>query len=177
MTTISLADIHVAVSSVDMKKRKNNNFRTGDTVRVYQKIEEKGKIRLQVFEGLILARKHGAEAGATFTVRRIASGVGVERIFPLYSPAIEKIEIIKRGKSRRAKLYYIRDKAARDVRKKLRQTRFEKQNIDEVDENKKNEESIDIDKIRDTTEIILDNQEEKNIKNLEISKEAKEETK
>ncbi len=95
-------------------------FRAGDTVRVMQKVVEKGKTRLQAFEGLVIARKHGTEAGATFTVRRVASGVGVERIFPLYSPMIDKIEVVKRARARRAKLYYVSQKAAREVRKKLK---------------------------------------------------------
>jgi len=107
-----------------METRKNLDLRPGDTVRVFQKIEEKGKFRLQAFEGLVLARKHGTEAGATFTVRRVASGVGVEKIFPLYSPMIDKIEIIKRSRVRRAKLYYIRDKVARESRRQLRRTRM-----------------------------------------------------
>ncbi len=108
-----------------MEARKNLDLRPGDTVRVWQKIEEaKGKFRLQMFEGLVLARKHGTEAGATFTVRRVLSGVGVEKIFPLYSPMIDKIEITKRSRVRRAKLYYIRDKVAREARRQLRRTRL-----------------------------------------------------
>ena len=107
-----------------MEARKALDLRPGDTVRVFQKIEEKGKYRLQAFEGLVLARKHGREAGATFTVRRVASGVGVEKIFPLYSPMIDRIEIIKRAQVRRAKLYYIRDKVAREARRQLRRSRM-----------------------------------------------------
>lgn len=107
-----------------MEARKKLDLRAGDTVRVHQKIEEKGKTRLQVFEGLVLARKHGTEAGGTFTVRRVSSGVGVERIFPIYSPMIDKIEIVKRARVRRAKLYYIRDKVAREARRQLRRTRM-----------------------------------------------------
>ena len=114
----------VIISPVDMTARKELDMRSGDTVRVYQKIEEKGKTRLQVFEGLVLARKHGTEAGGTFTVRKVASGVGVERVFPLYSPMIEKIEIVKRSRVRRAKLYYIREKVSREVRRQLRRTRM-----------------------------------------------------
>ena len=115
----------VTISPVDMDARKNLDLRPGDTVRVVQKIqEEKGKFRLQTFEGLVLARKHGTEAGATFTVRRVASGVGVEKIFPLYSPMIDKIEIVKRARVRRAKLYYIRDKVAREARRQLRRSRM-----------------------------------------------------
>ncbi len=108
------------LSPVNVEERKKLDIRSGDVVRVHQKIEEKGKIRLQVFEGLVLARKHGAEAGATFTVRATFSGVGVEKIFPLYSPMIDKIEIVRRSKVRRAKLYYIRDKASREIRRQLR---------------------------------------------------------
>ncbi|MBI2612946.1 50S ribosomal protein L19 [Candidatus Kaiserbacteria bacterium] len=115
----------VKISPVDMESRKNLDLRPGDTVRVWQKIEEeKGKYRLQAFEGLVLARKHGVEAGATFTVRRVLSGVGVEKIFPLYSPMIEKIETLKRSRVRRAKLYYIREKVAREARRQLRRTRL-----------------------------------------------------
>jgi len=114
----------VKTSPVDMEARKALDLRPGDTVRVFQKIEEKGKYRLQAFEGLVLARKHGREAGATFTVRRVASGVGVEKIFPLYSPMIDRIEIVKRSQVRRAKLYYIRDKVAREARRQLRRTRM-----------------------------------------------------
>lgn len=110
----------VTVSPVNMEERKALGIRPGDTVRVHQKIEEKGKTRLQVFEGVVLARKHGDEPGATFTVRKVASGVGVEKIFPLYSPLIDKIEIIKRSKVRRAKLYFIRDKVAREIKRQMR---------------------------------------------------------
>ncbi|MFQ5540707.1 MAG: 50S ribosomal protein L19 [Candidatus Paceibacteria bacterium] len=108
------------VSPVNVEERKNLGIRAGDTVRVHQKIEEKGKTRIQVFEGLVIAKKHGTEAGATFTVRTTLSGVGVEKIFPLYSPLIDKIEIVRRSKVRRAKLYYIREKVAREIRRQLR---------------------------------------------------------
>jgi len=105
-----------------MEERAKLGIKAGDTVRVWLKIQEKDKVRLQAFEGLVLARKHGAEAGGTFTVRKVSSGVGVEKIFPLYSPSIDKIEIVKRAKVRRAKLYFIRDKVAREVKRLLRRT-------------------------------------------------------
>jgi len=107
-------------SPVNITARKELGIRAGDTVRVTQKIQEKGKTRLQVFEGLVIATKHGAEAGGTFTVRKVASGVGVEKIFPLYSPMIDQIEIVKRTKVRRSKLYYIREKASKEIRRAMR---------------------------------------------------------
>ena len=106
---------------VDIASRKELDFSSGDVVRVWNKIKEAdGKTRLQAFEGMVLARKHGTEIGATFTVRRTASGVGVERVFPLFSVMIDKIEIVRRARTRRSKLYYVRDKALRDVRRKLK---------------------------------------------------------
>lgn len=105
---------------VDVEARKNLDMHAGDTIRVWSKIQEKGKTRLQAFEGLVLSRKHGTEAGATFTVRKISNSVGVERIFPLFSPMIDSIEIVKRSKVRRSKLYYIRDKAAKEIRRKMK---------------------------------------------------------
>jgi len=110
----------VATSPVNMEDRKSLGIRAGDTVKVHQRIQDKGKTRIQIFEGIVLARKHGNEAGATFTVRKVASGVGVEKIFPLYSPNIDKIEIVKRSKVRRAKLYFIRDKVAREIKRQMR---------------------------------------------------------
>ena len=110
----------VQISPVNMEDRKALGIKAGDTVRVHQKIQDKGKTRIQVFEGVVLARKHGDEPGATFTVRKVSSGIGVEKIFPLYSPNIDKIEIVKRAKVRRAKLYYIREKVARQIKRQMR---------------------------------------------------------
>lgn len=113
----------IKFSPVDMEARKKLEFSSGDTVRVWTKIvdeKDKTKFRLQAFEGMVLARKHGTQAGATFTVRKVASGVGVERIFPLYSPMIDSIEITKKAQARRSKLYYVRDKAVKDIRRKMK---------------------------------------------------------
>lgn len=107
-------------TSVNVEARKNLDMRAGDTVKVYQKITEKGKTRLQVFEGLVLARKHGNEEGATFTVRRVANGYGVEKIFPLYSPMIDKIEVVKRSKIGQSKLYHIRKTALKQISKRMK---------------------------------------------------------
>lgn len=105
---------------VNIEARKNLDMRPGDTVRVGIKIQEKGKTRIQNFEGMVLARKHGTEQGATFTVRRVLNGMGVEKIFPLFSPIIDSIEVTKRSKVRKSKLYYIREKAAKEISKRMR---------------------------------------------------------
>lgn len=117
---INMATNTNIISGVNVEERKKLDIKAGDTVRVWQKIQEKGKTRLQAFEGIILAHKHGREAGATFTVRKVVDGVGVEKIFPLYSPMIDKIESLRRSKVRRAKLYFIREKAAKEIRKQMR---------------------------------------------------------
>ncbi|MCK9351651.1 MAG: 50S ribosomal protein L19 [Candidatus Paceibacterota bacterium] len=124
-----MAQIAKNFTSVKISERKKLDMRAGDTVRVFVKIKEIGKdkkdrTRLQAFEGLVLARKHGTEPGATFTVRKVTGGVGVERIFPLFSPVLDKIEIVRRTKTRRSKLYYIREKVAREVRRKMRNERM-----------------------------------------------------
>lgn len=118
----------VVHTPVDMEARKALGLRAGDTVRVWSRITEvdakgKEKTRLQAFEGLILACKHGTTVGGTYTVRKVSNGFGIERVFPLYSPVVEKIEIVKRAKTRRAKLYHIRRKASREVKRALRRER------------------------------------------------------
>ena len=133
-------------SPVKIADRKSLDLRSGDTIRVWQKITEEKtstkankksettiKFRLQAFEGLVIAVKHGKEAGATFTVRRVASGVGVEKIFPLYSPMIDSIETLKRSDVRRAKLYHIREKAAKEIRRQMRNTSELPDNTPEVE--------------------------------------------
>lgn len=125
------------ITPVHTEGRAKLGIRPGDTVRVIQNIIElkKGRgtdkkekimknVRKQAFEGLVLSVKHGKEPGATFTVRATLSGVGVEKTFPLYTPAIDSIEIVKRSKVRRAKLYFIREKATKAVRRQLRNTRM-----------------------------------------------------
>lgn len=93
------------------------DIRPGDVVRVHQKVKEAdGKERIQIFEGLVIARKHGKGTNATFTVRKIFQGLGVERIFPIHCPTITKIEIIKHSKVRKAKLYYMRQRTGKKAR-------------------------------------------------------------
>jgi large subunit ribosomal protein L19 len=116
----------VITSPIDMAARAKLALRSGDTVRVWQKIKEGDKTRLQAFEGLILSRKHGDEAGATFTVRKVIDGVGVERIFPLYSPMIDEIETVRKSKVRRSKLYFVREKATKEIRRQMRNLRADK---------------------------------------------------
>ena len=84
------------------------DLKPGDSIKVHQKIKEGGKERIQIFEGIIIAKKHGKDVSSTITVRKVVDGVGVERVFPIHSPSIEKIEVVGHGKVRRSKLYYLR---------------------------------------------------------------------
>ena len=99
-------------------KKKVPVILTGHTVRVHQKIKEGEKERIQIFEGLVIRVNSGHGADKTFTVRKIVQGIGVEKIFPLYSPNIQKIEVKKESKVRRAKLYYMRDRSGKSARLK-----------------------------------------------------------
>lgn len=95
----------------------------GDLVVVYQKIKEGGKERIQQFEGVVLATKHGYGMNGTITVRKVSDGIGVERVFPIHSPTIEKIKILRHAKKiHRSKFYFVRAKAAKEIRKKFAQT-------------------------------------------------------
>ncbi len=89
----------------------------GDTVKVHVKIQEGDKSRIQVFEGTVIAKKHGG-INETFTVRRVAHGCGIERVFPLHSPSVDKVELVRHGKVRRAKLYYLRDRVGKAAKVK-----------------------------------------------------------
>jgi large subunit ribosomal protein L19 len=92
-------------------------FSVGDTVKVHVKIKEGDKSRIQVFEGTVIAKKHGG-ISETFTVRRVAHGCGIERVFPLHSPVVDKVEVVRYGKVRRAKLYYLRDRVGKAAKVK-----------------------------------------------------------
>jgi len=98
--------------------KKIPEIKPGQTVKVYQRVKEGNKERIQPFEGLVIAQKHGRGLNGTFTVRKIAEGVGVERIYPLHSPTIDKIEILKTSEVRRAKLYYMRERFGKSARMK-----------------------------------------------------------
>lgn len=113
----------IQMSPVSMAERKDLPLRAGATVKVHLKIQEKGKTRTQIFEGLVLSVKGGRGNGAMFTVRKVASGVGMEKIFPLYSPSIDKIEIVRQSKVGRSKLNFIRGNVAREVKRKMRHTK------------------------------------------------------
>ena len=95
------------------------NFSPGDSVKVYVKVVEGGRERTQAFEGVVI-RRQGSGARETFTVRRVTFGIGVERIFPVHSPSVTRIEVVKRGKVRRAKLYYLRKRTGKAARIKER---------------------------------------------------------
>jgi large subunit ribosomal protein L19 len=109
------------VDKVEQKymDRETSEFRSGDTVRINVKIREGDKSRIQVFEGVVIAIKRNG-LSSTFTVRKVSVGYGVERIFPLYSPTIQTIEVVKRGRVRRAKLYYLRERKGKAARIKER---------------------------------------------------------
>lgn len=175
------------ISPVNIEERKKLDIRSGDTVRVTQKIIEKDKktgkpkTRLQVFEGLCLAVKHGKEAGGTITVRKVASGVGVERIFPIYSPMVEKFEVVKRSKVRQAKLYHIREKAAKEIRRQMRNIQdlpdneFVEEGANEelgantqIDSNDANEEGDKANEVSQTEEVVEDAGEEKVVEAEEV---------
>ena len=97
-------------------------FQSGDTVKVHVRIQEGNKERLQIFEGIVIARKHGGSR-ESITVRKVSFGVGVERIFPLHATVIDHIDVVRRGKVRRAKLYYLRDLRGKAARIKEKDTR------------------------------------------------------
>ena len=116
-TTMSAQDIIKSIE--DAQLREVAEFKTGDTVRVHAKVKEGNRERIQVFEGTVIKRQNGG-ARETFTVRIQASGVGVEKTWPVHSPIIEKIEVVRRGKVRRAKLYYLRDRVGKAAKVKER---------------------------------------------------------
>ena len=107
------------IKSIEREQLKNRipDLKVGDTVRVHQRIKEGNRERIQVFEGIII-KKQGGSVNATFTVRRIAYGVGVEKTFLVHSPLVEKIEVVRVGKARRAKLYYLRDRLGKAAKTK-----------------------------------------------------------
>ena len=105
------------VISESSMKKEVPAFNVGDTIKVHVKIQEGDKSRIQIFEGTVIAKKHGG-VNETFTVRRVAHGCGIERVFPLHSPVVEKVEVIRRGKVRRAQLYYLRDRVGKAAKVK-----------------------------------------------------------
>ena len=107
------------VKSIEHEQLKNKipDLKVGDTVKVHQKIKEGNRERIQVFEGIII-KKQGGGVNATFTVRRVAYGVGVEKTFLVHSPMVEKVELVRVGKARRAKLYYLRDRVGKAAKTK-----------------------------------------------------------
>ncbi len=117
-------DIMNRLDTVENTQMRENipAFQSGDTVKVHVRIKEGNKERLQIFEGIVIARKHGG-ARETITVRKVSFGVGVERIFPLHATVIDHIDVVRRGKVRRAKLYYLRELRGKAARIKEKDTR------------------------------------------------------
>ena len=112
---MNLVDVVVA-DHLNPRVEKDPDFRTGDTIAVHTWIKEGEKKRIQVFQGVCIALKEKGKLNGHFRIRKISSGLGVERVFPFHSPNVEKIEIIQRGKSRRSKLYYLRDRSGKSAR-------------------------------------------------------------
>lgn len=109
------------LQSAFAREKNFEELRVGWTIKVHQKLKEKDKAKSQTFEGMIIAKKHGNEPGGTITVRKMSGGIGVEKILPLSLPSIEKIEVLKKPEVRRSKLYYLRDKTSKEIRKKTKQ--------------------------------------------------------
>lgn len=105
------------IISAPSKKTEVPEFSVGDTVKVHVRIKEGDKSRIQIFEGTVIAKKHGG-ISETFTVRRVAHGCGIERVFPLHSPVVDKVEVVRYGKVRRAKLYYLRGRVGKAAKVK-----------------------------------------------------------
>lgn len=110
-----------AFQSKHMPESKLKDLRVGWTIKIHQKIKEGDKTRTQAFEGIIIAKKHGDEASGSITVRKVSDGIGVEKTFPIYLPSIEKVQVLKKPNVRRAKLYYLREKSSREIKKKMKQ--------------------------------------------------------
>lgn len=129
--------MHQKLISFNLKQRKSSGIpelRAGDVVKISRKIKEGGKERIQSFQGTIIAINGGQSSSKTITVRKISFGVGVELVFPLASPQIEKIEFVKRTRARRAKLYYVRDKSVKVLSKKLKEVAIKSGLIPDVTE-------------------------------------------
>jgi large subunit ribosomal protein L19 len=107
--------------SKNQPESKIKDLQPGWTVKIYQKIKEGEKSRIQAFEGTVISKKHGGESGGTITVRKVSGGFGVEKVFPIYLPSIEKVQILRKAKVRRSKLYYLRDKSSREIRRKMKE--------------------------------------------------------
>jgi large subunit ribosomal protein L19 len=137
------------------------DIKPGDTVKIHQKVKFGDQERTQMFEGKVLARKHGKGLPATITVRREISGIGVEKIFPLHSPTIEKIEIIKRGKVRRAKIYYLRTAKGRKARLKRVEIKGRTKTEEKKEEEKPKEEKPEKEKNKEEKETKKETKEEK----------------
>jgi len=109
----------------DQIKKDPNSYEIGDTVKVHQKVKEGTRARIQIFQGIVIAKQNGG-VSETFTVRKISDGVGIEKVYPLHSPAIDKIEVVRHGRVRRAKLFYLRDRIGKEARLKDRKPQQKK---------------------------------------------------
>ena len=154
--------------------KSNVDVNVGDTIKVHQRIKEGEKERVQIFGGLVIARKHGNGINGTFTVRKVTSGVGVEKVFPIHMPMIEKIEIVKSGKVRRSKIYYIRDAKGRrgrlkEVKRKIKEV-VEDAPEEETKEDIKEEVVVDAEEVKTDTKEENKTEEKTEAKKEEVKK-------
>ena len=176
------------IKSIEHEQLKNKipDLRVGDTVKVHAKIKEGNRERIQVFEGIII-KKQGGGVNATFTVRRISYGVGVEKTFLVHSPMIEKIEVVRVGRARRAKLYYLRDRVGKAAKTKEKVGAKIETKMITVKEEVVPGESVEAENAENTEDIVVAEEVEENVTPVEEKKEevkaevkeeaAKEETK
>ena len=160
------------IKSIEHEQLKNKipALHVGDTIRVYQKIKEGNRERIQVFEGIII-KKQGGGLNATFTVRRVAYGVGVEKTFLVHSPMVEKVEVVRVGKARRAKLYYLRDRVGKSAKTKENlAARIENKEItlkeDLVEETVAPEEAPAVETTETVVEEVVDTVKEENVETV-----------
>ncbi len=147
--------------NLSQRNKEMPNLRAGDWVKVYRKVQEEKKERIQIFEGMIIAIKGKQSTSPMITVRKVSNGIGVEIIVPIYSPMIEKIELVKRAKVRRAKLYYIRQKTAKSLRFKFTDMTS--------NEDKENEKEKEVNKLDKKEEQNVEKTEKENKQNQEKS--------
>jgi large subunit ribosomal protein L19 len=179
------------IKSIEHEQLKNKipDLHVGDTIRVHQRIKEGNRERIQVFEGIVI-KKQGGSVNATFTVRRVAYGVGVEKTFLINSPMVEKVEVVRVGKARRAKLYYLRDRVGKSAKTKenlgariedkeitLKEELVEEEPVEEVVETPAAEDTEVVESVEEVKEEVKEEKSEEATKEETVAEEKVEESK